>query len=151
MPSGLTRRTFLNRVGQTGGAVALHGVMRALELASPAAAQAFSPIGAAPAGRGGAASRVIVIGAGLAGLTTAYELRKLGYTVDVLEARGRTGGRCFTRARRHGQRRDRPAVRPARSTPISISTPDRRGFRIITPSPLPTARSSACRWRCSAA
>ena len=96
MPSGLTRRTFLNRVGQTGGAVALHGVMRALELASPAAAQAFSPIGAAPAGRAGAASRVIVIGAGLAGLTTAYELRKLGYTVEVLEARGRTGGRCFT-------------------------------------------------------
>jgi monoamine oxidase len=96
MPSGLTRRTFLNRVGQTGGAVALHGVMRALELASPAAAEAFSPIGTAPAGRSGAASRVIVIGAGLAGLTTAYELRKLGYTVEVLEARGRTGGRCFT-------------------------------------------------------
>jgi heterodisulfide reductase subunit A-like polyferredoxin len=96
MPSGLTRRTFLNRVGQTGGAVALHGVMRALELASPAAAEAFSPIGTAPAGRSGAASRVIVIGAGLAGLTTAYELRKLGYTVEVLEARGRTRGRCFT-------------------------------------------------------
>src|SRR5262245_11621531 len=92
----LTRGTFLNRVGQTGGAVALHGVMRALDLASPAAAQAFAPIGTAPAGRSGAAHRVIVIGAGLAGLTTAYELKKLGYTVEVLEARGRTGGRCFT-------------------------------------------------------
>ena len=67
--------------------MALHGVMRALELASPATAQAFSPIGAAPAARAGAASRVIVLGGGLAGLTTAYELRKLGYSVEVLEAR----------------------------------------------------------------
>ncbi len=40
--------------------------------------------------------KVIVIGAGLAGLTTAYELTKAGHEVTVLEARNRAGGRVFT-------------------------------------------------------
>jgi len=33
--------------------------------------------------------KVIVVGAGLAGLVTAYELDSLGYDVTVLEAQGR--------------------------------------------------------------
>lgn len=41
-------------------------------------------------------SKVIVIGAGLSGLTTAYRLRKLGYPVEVYEARNRPGGRVHT-------------------------------------------------------
>jgi monoamine oxidase len=40
--------------------------------------------------------KVIVIGAGLAGLTAAYELTKAGHDVAVLEARNRAGGRVFT-------------------------------------------------------
>jgi monoamine oxidase len=40
--------------------------------------------------------RVIVIGAGLAGLVAAYELRKLNYQVTVLEAQSRPGGRVLT-------------------------------------------------------
>jgi monoamine oxidase len=40
--------------------------------------------------------RVVVIGAGLAGLTVAYELGKLGYKCQVLEARARPGGRVHT-------------------------------------------------------
>jgi len=40
--------------------------------------------------------KVIVIGAGLAGLTTAYELTKAGHEVTILEARNRAGGRVFT-------------------------------------------------------
>jgi len=40
--------------------------------------------------------RVIVIGAGLAGLCVAYELRGLGYEVKVYEARSRVGGRVHT-------------------------------------------------------
>jgi monoamine oxidase len=46
--------------------------------------------------RSGAAQRVIVIGGGLAGLCTAYELQALGYTVTVLEAQMRPGGRVRT-------------------------------------------------------
>lgn len=39
---------------------------------------------------------ISVVGAGLAGLTAAYRLEKMGYVVDVYEARGRPGGRVFT-------------------------------------------------------
>jgi monoamine oxidase len=40
--------------------------------------------------------KVIVIGAGLAGLSAAYELSQAGHEVTVLEARTRPGGRVFT-------------------------------------------------------
>src|SRR5437763_1077196 len=41
--------------------------------------------------------RVVVVGAGLAGLSAAYELHWSGYDVCVLEARNRIGGRVWTR------------------------------------------------------
>lgn len=40
--------------------------------------------------------RVIVIGAGVAGLVAAYELKRQGHEVLVLEAQGRVGGRIYT-------------------------------------------------------
>jgi monoamine oxidase len=40
--------------------------------------------------------KIIVIGAGLAGLTAAYELKKSGVDTIVLEARNRVGGRVFS-------------------------------------------------------
>lgn len=40
--------------------------------------------------------KVVVIGAGLAGLTTAYRLHTAGVDVDLYEARNRVGGRVFT-------------------------------------------------------
>ena len=43
-----------------------------------------------------AAKKVIVIGAGLAGLSSAYELTQAGHEVTVLEARTRSGGRVWT-------------------------------------------------------
>jgi len=39
---------------------------------------------------------VIIVGAGLAGLCAAYELKNLGYTVSVYEARHRVGGRAYS-------------------------------------------------------
>ena len=47
------------------------------------------------AGAGGR-KRVIVLGAGLAGLVAAYELKQRGHDVTVLEAQNRVGGRVFT-------------------------------------------------------
>lgn len=44
----------------------------------------------------GPAKKVLVLGAGLAGLVAAYELSKLGHDVAVLEARTRPGGRVHT-------------------------------------------------------
>jgi len=40
--------------------------------------------------------KVLVLGAGLSGLASAYELKKGGFDVTVLEARSRPGGRIFT-------------------------------------------------------
>ena len=40
--------------------------------------------------------RVIVVGAGLAGLSAAWELERRGWDVVVLDARQRIGGRCHT-------------------------------------------------------
>ena len=39
---------------------------------------------------------VLILGAGLAGMAAALELRKAGYRVQVLEFSNRAGGRCWT-------------------------------------------------------
>ncbi|MGP4109991.1 flavin monoamine oxidase family protein [Streptomyces sp. 4N509B] len=44
----------------------------------------------------GAGQSVLVLGAGVGGLTAAYQLLRLGYEVRVLEAQHRPGGRNFT-------------------------------------------------------
>lgn len=44
----------------------------------------------------GKSKHIIIIGAGLSGLASAYELSKLGYTYTLLEARDRVGGRCWS-------------------------------------------------------
>src|SRR2546423_7811751 len=41
-------------------------------------------------------TRVVVVGAGLAGLTAAYRLQQAGYFAEVYEASERIGGRCWT-------------------------------------------------------
>lgn len=87
----ITRRTFLERIGRSGGAAGLLGAMRSLGLAAEPLSHWQPPAERAPAG-----TRVIVLGAGLAGLAAAYELQKLGYHCEVLDARTRTGGRCAT-------------------------------------------------------
>ena len=42
-------------------------------------------------------ARVVVVGAGLAGLTCAYRLKRSGIVATVYEANTRLGGRCWTR------------------------------------------------------
>ena len=44
----------------------------------------------------GDGKRVVILGAGIAGLVAAYELDKLGYDCTILEASARAGGRNFT-------------------------------------------------------
>ena len=62
-----------------------------------AAALGLTALGrfAAPA-RGATAPKIVVVGAGLAGLNAAYTLRQAGYTAEIHEASDRIGGRCWT-------------------------------------------------------
>ena len=64
--------------------------MIALGMLKAAPAHAFNLEGS------GAGKKVIILGAGLSGMTTAYELSKLGYNCIILEARERAGGRCWS-------------------------------------------------------
>ena len=86
----MTRRQFFTRVAAAGSVSLAYESMVGLGLlAAPAQA---------PFGLSGRVSgvRVVILGGGLAGLTTAYELGKVGVECRVLEARPRPGGRCFT-------------------------------------------------------
>jgi len=49
-----------------------------------------------PAARGASSPSVVVVGAGLAGLTCAYRLKQAGYIAQIHEASDRVGGRCWT-------------------------------------------------------
>jgi monoamine oxidase len=49
-----------------------------------------------PAARAAAQPSIVVVGAGLAGLSCAYRLRQAGYVAQVHEASDRIGGRCWT-------------------------------------------------------
>jgi monoamine oxidase len=81
--SGLSRRDFLQRVAVLATAAALPpGTLRA------ASAPRFL--------ERGPRKRVLVLGAGLAGLSAAYELAAVGHDVTILEARTRAGGRVLT-------------------------------------------------------
>ena len=89
----LSRRDVLMRVGTVGGAGAALAAMQMLGLsvATPASAADFALPPASGSGKS-----VVVLGAGIAGLVAAYELRRAGYKVTVLEARNRVGGRAWT-------------------------------------------------------
>jgi len=87
---GFSRRMFLEGLSSVGGSALLMAGMSALgfDIASAATAP--------PDLSGGGGKKVVVLGAGVAGMTAAYELTRAGYQVTVLEARSFAGGRCQT-------------------------------------------------------
>jgi monoamine oxidase len=91
MNQSVTRRQFLYRAAAVGGSALLLNTMNAWGMGIA------SKVGAPPALTGsGKGKKVVILGAGLAGMTAAYELGKLGYQCQVLEARPFAGGRCQT-------------------------------------------------------
>src|SRR5579859_4725476 len=52
--------------------------------------------GLLPATSLAATIKIAIIGAGLAGLTAAYQLKKAGYAPRIYEASSRLGGRCYS-------------------------------------------------------
>ena len=89
----LTRRALLEHIGRAGGVGAAYMAMETLGLAIP------TPAGAAnfalSSGTGNGRS-VVILGAGISGLVSAYELKRAGYRITVLEARDRIGGRAWS-------------------------------------------------------
>ena len=88
----LTRRVFIQRVAQMGGYAAAFSAMHVLGLTAAAGASPLPEL----AGDFGKGKSVVILGAGIAGLTAAYELRNAGFKVTVLEARNRPGGRNWS-------------------------------------------------------
>lgn len=73
-----------------------YAAMKALDLLEkPATAQSTAGTGFQLQPKGGG-KRVIILGAGVGGMASAYELGKAGYDCIILEARSNAGGRCWT-------------------------------------------------------
>jgi monoamine oxidase len=87
----VSRRDLLAFVGTIAGSAAMYHAMTALGFASESPYK--GPIKLAGDVRG---ASVLVLGAGLAGMTAALELRDAGYAVQVLEFSNRPGGRNWT-------------------------------------------------------
>lgn len=87
----ITRREMLGAVGLAAGSAAMYHAMATLGHAQESTYQGRIQLEGDPSAR-----RVLVLGAGLAGLTAALELRAAGYEVQVLEYREKAGGRCWT-------------------------------------------------------
>ena len=88
----LSRRQLIHQVGRAGGVAAAYRTMAAMGLL-PVPAYAGPP--SLPPGSGAGRS-VVILGAGIAGMVAALELRKAGWRCTVLEARDRAGGRNWT-------------------------------------------------------
>lgn len=88
-----SRRDFLQHVGALGGTAAAYRAAVALGLLAPTTARTRPDIAPAdPARR----PKALILGAGISGLTAAYELDRKGYEVRVIEAADRAGGRNLT-------------------------------------------------------
>lgn len=88
--SSLSRRSFVTGVAVTAAGATLAACSDTAPLT--AIANEASP----NTGKTIAPARVVIVGAGLAGLTAAYRLKQQGVIATVYEANTRLGGRCWT-------------------------------------------------------
>ena len=86
-----SRRALLTRVGAVAGGAAVYRLMTSLGFAAPSTYRGPIRLEGDPRG-----ASVLILGAGLAGMSAAYELRRAGYRVQVLEYNDRPGGRNWT-------------------------------------------------------
>src|SRR5258706_9533476 len=94
MPSehaAISRRDLLSVIGAVSGSAAMYHAMTSLGLPSDPGYNGAIKLEGDPKG-----ASVLVLGAGLAGMTAALELRKAGYKVQILEFNNRPGGRNWT-------------------------------------------------------
>src|SRR5690606_41298718 len=90
-----SRRRFLRDSAVVTAAAALGACTR--EAPPPSSSSVTAPVPGAP-------PRIAIVGGGMAGLNTAWELRKAGLEATIFEGADRTGGRMFTANNRLGDR-----------------------------------------------
>jgi len=88
---GVRRRDLLSLIGAMAGSAAMYHAMTSLGFASESTYKGPVKLQGDPKG-----ASVLILGAGLAGMTAALELRKAGYKVQILEFNSRAGGRNWT-------------------------------------------------------
>ena len=93
MKTSMTKRGFLQSVGAAAGVGAVYRSMQAMGLTGTGVAHAAPLDLSRGSGRG---KSVVILGAGISGMTAAYELSKAAYRCTILEATGRAGGRNLT-------------------------------------------------------
>jgi monoamine oxidase len=87
----VSRRDLLSLIGAVSGSAAMYHAMTSLGFASDSGYKGPIKLDGDPKG-----ASVLILGAGLAGMTAALELRKAGYNVRILEFNSRPGGRNWT-------------------------------------------------------
>ncbi len=87
----VSRRDLLSLIGAVSGSAAMYHAMTSLGFASDSGYKGPIKLDGDPK-----RASVLILGAGLAGMTAALELRKAGYQVRILEFNGRAGGRNWT-------------------------------------------------------
>jgi monoamine oxidase len=87
----MKRRDLLRMIGLTAGTAAMYQAMSSLGLAAESTFKQSPQLQGAPKG-----ASVLILGAGIAGMVAAYELRQAGYKVQVLEYNHRPGGRNWS-------------------------------------------------------
>ncbi len=94
--NGITKRSFLQSVGMIGGTAAVMTAMKGWDIGF--ASEVDRPPQLSTDGNG---KKIIILGAGLAGMVLAFEMGKKGYNCKIIEALDYAGGRCVSARKGH--------------------------------------------------
>jgi len=87
----MSRRSLFTLIGTVAGSAVMYEAMSSLAYAGESGYAGPIDLSGDPKG-----ASVLVLGAGMAGMCAAYELRKAGYKVQILEYNDRPGGRNWS-------------------------------------------------------
>jgi monoamine oxidase len=89
----ISRRTLFSMIGAAAGATAMYNAMASTGFAAQSQSKYAGPVRLSGDPKG---ASVLILGAGVAGMAAALELRNAGYHVQILEYNDRAGGRNWS-------------------------------------------------------